>query len=345
MTKSLSAEHREKPLIAVLATGGTIAGKTAADPERDGYTPGVLSAETLLAAVPELERVGKLRCEQIANIGSEDMTETVWLALAKRARELASDPEVNGVVVLHGTDTMEETAYFLDLAVDADKPIVCTGAMRPADALAADGPANLLAAVKTAAAYSAWNKGVLLVFNDRIFAAREAVKMARLNLDAFASPNFGPLGEMVAGTPVFRRAPGTGGARGAPVLSIPPGLLEKGLPRVEIIYGHAGQRADTAEAILALPGLRGVVHAGVGMGNVHAEVKPLLRRAALESRQAVVWSSRVPYGCTPYQAGEAKREGAIFSRWLNPQKARVFLQVALLRTGVREELQELFDAE
>ncbi len=326
------------PLLAVLATGGTIAGTSAAD----GYTPGMLSAEALLAAVPDLRRHALLRCEQLANIGSEDMTEAVWLALARRVRELAAEPEVRGIVVLHGTDTMEETAYFLDLAVATGKPIVFTGSMRPADAVGADGPANLLAAVRTAAAPEAAGRGVLVLFNDRLFAAREVVKLERLNTDAFAAPGAGPLGEIVNGAPLFRQRFTAGGREFFP---IPAELLRGELPRVEIMYGHAGQRSDLIEAVLALPGLRGVVCAAVGMGNVHAEAKPALRRAALDRGIAVVWSSRVPYGWTPYRPGVAESEGAIFSGRLNPQKARVLLQLGLLQTNDRGDLQRIFDKE
>ncbi len=342
MPNPLNDPPDAKPLVAVLATGGTIAGKSAADRAGGGYTPGVLSADMLLAALPEVARNTLLRCEQLANIGSEDMTEGVWLALARRVRELAAEPEVRGVVLLHGTDTMEETAYFLDLAVAAEKPVVCTGAMRPADAAGADGPGNLLAAVRTAAAAEAWGRGVLVLFNDRIFTAREVVKLERLNVDAFAAPGSGPSGEMVNGRPLFRR-PGAGAAR--EFFPLAEELLQDGLPRVEIIYGHAGQSDGLTEAVLALPDLRGVVYAGVGMGNVHAEVRPALRRAALERGIAVVWSSRVPYGITPCRAGLAASEGAVFSGRLNPQKARVLLQLGLLRTDDRRELQRMFDTE
>ena len=156
--------------IIVLATGGTIAGVGEAG-KTAGYIPGALTADELLFAVPQLAEVAPIEAIQICNVNSDDITDEIWLTLANKINELAADPDVKGFVITHGTDTMEETAYFLNLTVKTDKPVVLTGSMRPATSISADGPMNLYEAVCVAASDEAVGKGVLSVFSDRIFAA------------------------------------------------------------------------------------------------------------------------------------------------------------------------------
>lgn len=323
------------PQILILATGGTIAGQAAESARASTYTPGVLQVEMLLAAVPGLEKAAHITAEQIASVGSEDMTEDIWFRLLERLRRANNDPDIDGVVILHGTDTMEETATFLDCTVAMAKPVVLTGAMRPANAVAADGPANILAAVRVAAAPTARDRGVLAVFNDGIFAGCELVKMDAVNLDAFTSPFAGPLGAVADETPLWRRPAGRKGAtvRFAPARDQP-------LPRVEIIYGHAGQRPELVQAALDA-GAEGIVHAGVGMGNIHKAVKPLLVDAARKG-VPVVQASRCFRGMVAPLPERNPDEPFIRSCGLNPQKARVLLQLALGETREAAAIQRIF---
>lgn len=320
----------EPPLISLLATGGTIAGKST-DGGATNYRSGEVPAEELLRAAPGLNRIAAVRCRQIANIGSEDMVPEVWLDLAREVARETADPAVSGVVILHGTDTMEETAFFLDLTGAAAKPVAMTGAMRPADAASPDGPANILDAVRTAASPLATGRGVLVVMNGVIHAARRVAKADTLSVDAFRSEE-GPEGRMVGGAARFF---GTAGASGARFdLS---GVTE--LPRVEIIYGHTGQRRELVDAAVAA-GAWGIVHAGVGMGNVHRDVRPALAEAATGG-VVVVCASRVPCGPVPL-TDRLRRDGFLAAGGLNPQKARVLLQLALARGDRAAGIQKLF---
>lgn len=165
-----------KPKVAILATGGTIAGSTDSKLATTGYTAGVLGVEVLIQAVPEIKELADITGEQIANVDSSNMTDAIWLKLAKRCNELLG--KVDGIVITHGTDTMEETAFFLNLVVKSDKPVVLVGAMRPATAMSADGPKNLYNAVVLAANANAKGKGVMIAMNDKILGARDAQKNA-----------------------------------------------------------------------------------------------------------------------------------------------------------------------
>lgn len=319
------------PKVAILATGGTIAGSAGDATDMTGYRSGAVGVDSLVQAVPDLTRYAAITAEQVANIGSEDMRDDVWLALARRVNEVLADADTAGVVVTHGTDTMEETAYFLNLTVKSRKPVVFTGAMRPATAIGADGPLNLLNAARLAADPGAGGRGVLVAMNDTVHGAREVTKTNTLRVDTFRSPGAGPLGCVVDGRALFYRT----AARPHTVDSefTVDGVRE--LPKVAVLYGTGGITADVAEALLSVPGLRGVVHAGVGMGNVHEAVKPSLRAA--ESRGiVVVRSSRTGSGFVP--KGEF-----VNSDNLNPQKAKVLLQLALLGTGDPAAVQRLFD--
>lgn len=173
-------QRNNLPKIKILATGGTIAGSAEAADQLTGYTAGTMGVESLIGAVPQLADIAEVSGEQLANIDSCDITSDLWFKLAARCNELMADGNVDGIVITHGTDTLEETAYFLNLTVKGDKPIVLTGAMRPATAISADGPLDLLNAVKTAACRDACGKGVLVVMNDIIMAARYATKTSAL---------------------------------------------------------------------------------------------------------------------------------------------------------------------
>lgn len=328
----------DKPVIAVFATGGTIAGQAADAAKAAHYTSGVLDVDALVRAVPEIANHARVRSEQVANIGSEDMTEDVWFRLAERLDATGRDDDVQGMVVLHGTDTMEETGYFLNLVLKTGKPVVMTGAMRPANAVSADGPANLLAAVRLAACPDAAGRGVLVVFNDKILAARDVAKLDTLDLDAFGAPGLGPVGCLVDDRVYFYHRVSRRHTVDSEFSLA--GVAE--LPRVEIIYGHAGQRPELVEALAGM-GVAGVVHAGVGGGNVHAAVKHSLWRLAAQG-VAVVCASRTGSGVVPYNPEEVRKNGFISADNLNPQKARVLLQLALTRTRDPEAIQAMFQA-
>src|SRR5690349_2587108 len=188
-----AANGRDLPHIVVLATGGTIAGAAGSDVQ-SGYTSGQVGVEQLLAAVPQAKKIATLSAEQISNIGSQDMNDEVWIKLATRINELFGKGEADGVVITHGTDTMEETAFFLEQVIASDKPIVLVGSMRPSTAISADGPANLYAGVKVAASPEAKGRGTLIVLNDTIHESRDATKTNTTSLQTFASPNAGPAG-------------------------------------------------------------------------------------------------------------------------------------------------------
>ena len=196
-----------KKHIYILATGGTIAGRAASEEATTGYEAGAIGIAELLEAVPELTRYAEVEGEQVAAIDSKDMRQEIWLCLAARCEALLAREDVDGIVITHGTDTMEETAYFLHLTVHSEKPIVLTGAMRPATAMSADGPMNLLQAVRVAADDEAAGKGVLIVLNGTIESARDAVKTHTTSLDTFRSPEMGLLGSVQDGEPVFYRSP------------------------------------------------------------------------------------------------------------------------------------------
>src|ERR1044071_10377486 len=195
---TLSTAAQAKPKIKVLATGGTIAGAQASSSDV-GYKSGTFSVDDLIKAVPQLKDLADLTGEQVANIGSQTMNHEVWLKLAKRVNEVLKDNDTDGVVITHGTDTLEETAYFLSLVVKIDKPVVLVGSMRPATAISADGPANLYNAVSLAANPEAKGLGPVIVLNDEVHYAREAQKMNTTALDTFKSPNHARAGVMNVG--------------------------------------------------------------------------------------------------------------------------------------------------
>lgn len=322
------------PLIRLLATGGTIAG---AQTGGRGYAAATMSAEDLLAAVPELTDLAAVEVEQVARIGSQDMDETVWLKLAGRAQAALDDPSTAGVVITHGTDTMEETAYFLNLVLKTTKPVVLVGAMRPATAISADGPMNLYNAVAVAASSSAAGRGVLVVSNDEIHFAREIAKTNTTQVGTFKSPNRGLAGLVNRGRlhffgPAARRhtaasefAPCSGGT----------------LPRVEIVYAHAGLRRDLIDAAVNA-GARGLVIAGVGAGNLSAEALAACA-AAVQYGVVVVRSSRTGGGIVERNIEiDDDEHGFVVAEELNPAKARVLLMLGLSRNLDRLALQTLF---
>jgi L-asparaginase len=326
----------QKPRIVIVATGGTIAG--ADNPKDAGYKAGVFEVEDLIKAVPQINDLAELTGEQIANIGSQDMTERVWLELGVRINELLMSSDVNGVVVTHGTDTMEETAYFLNLVVKSDKPVVLVGSMRPATAISADGPGNLYDAVATAVDPRARGRGVMVVLNDEIHAARNVTKTKTTSLHAFASPNRGPIGLAYRPSIVWFAPPDKRHTTSSEftVYNV------KALPRVDIIYAHANMPSDLIEASLRY-GARGLVVAGVGDGNMSRSVVETLSRAA-KTGVVVVRSTRLEQGMVLRNNEiDDDKAGFVASGELNPAKSRVLLQLALTVTKDAARVQRMFD--
>ncbi|MGE8677858.1 MAG: asparaginase [Achromobacter marplatensis] len=326
------------PVVAVLATGGTIAGAQA-DATSAGYKAGSFSVNDLLAAVPQLAGIAEIRAEQVANVGSQNMTHDVWRALAERVDTLCQDASVAGIVITHGTDTLEETAYFLSLVIQHDKPVVLVGAMRPATALGAEGPANLYNAVALARHPDARGRGPLVVMNEDVHYAREIQKIASAGLCAFASPNRGRAGVMHGGAPCFySRNTTTHTTQSEFSLA----LLEKaGWPRVDVVYAHANLQADLVDFLADVAD--GIVLAGVGDGNATDLGIDALSRAVTDGT-AVVRASRTGSG---FVARDVELDdaslGFIAAGDLNPQKARILLMLGLSVTRDPAALQAIFD--
>lgn len=336
---SISGAMAQKPNVYILATGGTIAG-TGKSATSSGYTAGQVAIASLLEAVPEINNIANVTGEQIVSIGSQDMTDEVWLKLANRINELFESGNVDGIVITHGTDTMEETAFFLNLTVHSDKPVVLTGAMRPSTAISADGPLNLYNAVCAAAAPSSKGKGVMLAMNGLLLGAHGAMKMNTVDVQTFQSPNSGALGYIIGGNVVYNDVTLKTHTT-ASVFDVK-GLQK--LPKVGIVYGHSNVEADMLNPILdAANGYAGVVYAGVGNGNYHQNTFPAL----LDARKKgiiVVRSSRVPTGPTILndEVDDAKYT-FVASEELNPQKARVLLMLALTKTNDWQQIQQYFE--
>jgi len=328
-------DQHKKPNIKILATGGTIAG--AGEAGGHSYTSGQFKIDDLIKAVPGLDKKANLSGEQIANIGSQDMNDQVWLKLAKRCNELLADPSVDGIVITHGTDTMEETAYFLNLTVKGDKPVVLVGSMRPATAISADGPGNLLDAVIVASDPRARGRGVLVASNDTIFSANSLVKTNTTSLDTFDSPNRGPEG-LVETDKVHWFEPSEKKASQSEFTI--KGRTE--LPRVDIIYAHANMDATLINAAIAA-GAKGIVVAGVGDGNMTKDALDALENAAKHGI-LVVRSTRLPSGRV-LRGAEVNDDkmGFVAAGELNPSKSRVLAQLALTESHDPERVQKMFE--
>jgi L-asparaginase len=325
------------PTIVVLATGGTIAGAAATDVQA-GYTSGQVGVEQLLAAVPQARKLANLKGEQIANIGSQDMNDDVWIKLATRVNDILAQPDVAGVVITHGTDTIEETAYFLNLVVKSKKPVVMTAAMRPSTALSADGPLNFYNAVGVAANPDAAGRGVLVVVNDWIHGASSLTKTSTTAVQTFLSPISGLIGTVSYGNAEFYRGP-VGRNTTTSEFSIDKNTV---LPRVDIIMASENMDGALIDAAVAA-GAKGIVIAGVGNGNMTATAVTAL---AAQARKGVICvrASRVVTGNVGRNVEiDDDKNGFVASLGLNPQKARVLLRLALTKTSDPKVIQRYFD--
>jgi L-asparaginase len=321
----------------LLATGGTIAGTGATSTTTAGYQAAKLPVESLIAAVPELKKIANVKGEQVLQIASENMTNEGLLKIAKRVNEVLARPDVDGVVITHGTDTIEETAYFLNLVTKSQKPVVIVGAMRPATALSADGPLNLYNAVAIAGSKEAISKGVLVSLNDQISAAREVTKTNTTSLNTFQAPDIGYLGYVELGKPYFYRAPIRKHTADTPFDVS--NLTE--LPHVDIIYGYGNNSPVLLNAAVT-DGAKGLIYAGVGDGSISVQLEP----AAIAARKkgvVIVRSSRTGAGRVVRNGEEKDDENDfVVADNLNPQKARILLMLALTKTSDSKAIQEMF---
>ena len=325
-----------KANVVVLATGGTIAG-AAATGAQSSYTSGKVTIDDMLNSVPGVKELANLKGEQVANVGSQDMTFAIMLKLAKRINELLKTNDVDGIVVTHGTDTLEETAFFLNLTVKSDKPVVLVGSMRPSTAISADGPLNLYDAVAVAADPQAKGRGVLVVMNDQIQGAHSLTKTSTTAVETFQSPLRGLVGVSAYGKDDFYNNPSWKHTTGTEFdIS---NVTE--LPRVDIIYGAVDMSPDLIDCSVR-NGAKGIVIAGVGNGNMNKASLEAAERAVKQG-VVVVRSSRVATG-TVGRNVEVKDDelGFVASDELNPQKSRVLLSLALLKPHSAQELQEMF---
>ena len=325
-----------KPTIYILATGGTIAGSGSGALDTS-YTSGTVTVDKLIAAVPDINKIATIKGEQISNIGSQEMNNEVWFKLANRVNELLTSGKADGVVITHGTDTMEETAYFLNLVVKSDKPIVMVGAMRNSGSLSADGPLNIFNAVNVAMSKEAAGKGVMVVMNDEIHAAREVTKTNTPAVDTFKSPNSGKIGTVFYGNVKFYMNP----VRKHTVNSAFDITKIKELPRVDIIYSHSNDNPDFVN-VAVKNGAKGIINAGMGNGNPFPSALEALGEA-VKAGVVVVRDSRVGSGETTLN-GEVDdgKYGFLASDNLNAQKARVLLMLALTQTTDKAKIQEFF---
>ncbi|MCH3876202.1 type II asparaginase [Campylobacter jejuni] len=326
---------KAKSRIAILGTGGTIAGFIDSTIATTGYTAGAIDIDVLIKAVPQIRDLADISWEQIANIDSSNMCDEIWLRLAKKIAKLFAEG-IDGVVITHGTDTMEETAYFLNLTIKSDKPVVLVGAMRPSTAISADGPKNLYNAVALVANKEAKNKGVMVAINDKILSARGVVKTHSLNVDAFSSPDFGDLGYIVDGKVFFYNNVTKAHTKNAPF------DVSKltSLPKVDILYSYSNDGSGVAAKALFEHGTKGIVVAGSGAGSIHKNQKDVLKELLKKGLKVVV-SSRIQSGSVVVSQ-EDQNLGFICAQDLNPQKARILLLLALTKTNNNKKIKEYF---
>jgi L-asparaginase len=322
------------PSIGVLSTGGTIASRQ--DPAKGGYVP-ALSGEDLVAAVPAIKKIAQIQVEQISNIPSPDMTPEIWLRLAGRINELLARPDIAGVVVTHGTDTLEETAYFLDLTIISNKPVILVGAQRPASDPDSDGPRNLLDAIRVAIAPEAVGKGAMIVMNGQINAARDVTKTNTSQVETFRSLEFGAIGTVDAEKVRLYRAP----------LRRQTFAVDSTtkLGRVEIVMSYAGADGLLVRSLVRNNSIQGLVVSGTGLGDVSGTMFDAIQEFRAHGFPVVI-STRVPTGRVfPLSAGKGsaltlRQIGCVLADNLSPQKARILLMLGLAKTRDPETLQK-----
>ncbi|KAL3461073.1 Asparaginase/glutaminase [Aspergillus heterothallicus] len=322
------------PNVTIFATGGTIAGSAADNTATTGYQAGALGIQTLIDAVPEMLDVANVAGVQIANVGSPDVSSSILLDIAHQLNTVVcKDPTMAGAVITHGTDTLEETAFFLDATVNCEKPIVVVGAMRPATAISADGPYNLLQSVTIAASKEARSRGALVVMNDRIASAYYVTKTNSNTMDTFKALEAGFLGAIVSNSPYFFYPPVQ--PTGKTAIDVT-NVTE--IPRVDILYSYQDMTNDTLFSAID-NGAKGVVIAGTGAGSVSSTYSSAIAELIEEQEFPIVRSTRSPSGEVPLD--ESGADG-ISSGYLNPQKARVLLGLLLAKGKSFSDILEAF---
>lgn len=335
-TVAAAAAPRGQRNVVVLATGGTIAGAGASALNSASYSAAKMPVDKLLAGLPELSGIAKVRGEQVFQIASESFTNDNLLALARRVSALAKQGDVDGIVITHGTDTLAETAYFLSLTVHTAKPIVVVGSMRPGTALSADGALNLVDAVTVAAAQDAQGKGVLVTMNDEIQSARDVNKDVNIQTGAFKS-QWGPLGMVVEGRNYWFR---TLDKRHTTRSEFDIDTLDK-LPQVDIVYAYGSVQPTALDALVSA-GSQAIIHAGTGNGSVADRMVPALQRARAGG-VLIVRASRVPYGFVLRNAEQPDdKYDWVVAHDMRPEKARILTMLALTKTRDTRELQRMF---
>jgi len=332
----LITTQAQLPRVIILATGGTIAG-AGASADRAGYTAGKIPIDDLIGSIPSVKKIATISGEQVASVGSQDMTIDIWKKLAIRINEIVAKNEADGIVITHGTDTQEETAYFLDLVTTTEKPIVLTGSMRPATAISADGPKNLYDAITIAINPKSKGRGVLVSFNEGIFDAREVMKLSTTKTNAFGSPNTGPVGQAYDGRVEYYSSSDREVNPKNPIIL----ASDTKLPRVDIVYMYADAPSDQIDMLIQKK-VDGLVIAGVGNGNFNKVFTEAVKRA-VKAGIIVCRASRTPTGRVVLHDEINDDElGTIVSDDLTPQKARILLMLGLTRSKDRKQLQELF---
>ena len=327
----------QKKKVVILGTGGTIAGKATNSTETARYQAGEIEVQELIQEIPELLKLAEIEVKQIFNIDSADISLEMMAELREQVNKSLQREDVTGVVITHGTDTLEETAYFLQLTVNSTKPVIIVGAMRPATALSADGVMNLLNAVQVAITPQAVNKGVLVVMNEKIYTAREVTKTHTTNIDSFKAIEGGCLGYVNNNCVEFYRQ-----SLKKHTVNSCFAQLEKiaDLKKVTVLYCVAGMDFAIVESLIA-QGNKGLIIAGFGNGNINGAYKQKLRQIAKQGI-SVMMSSRVGQGAVTGQV-EEKAAGILTANNLNPQKARILLMLALELTQAPQQLQKIFN--
>ncbi|MFC3902743.1 glutamin-(asparagin-)ase [Acinetobacter marinus] len=338
MGAMLSISALAKPTVMVVATGGTIAGAGASATNSATYTAAKVPVDTLINAVPQIKDLADVKGVQALQIASESITDKELLSIARQVNDLVKKPEVNGVVITHGTDTLEETAFFLNLVVHTDKPIVVVGSMRPPSALSADGPLNLYGAVALAASPESKGKGVMMFMNDTILAARDSSKRINIHTNAFDS-QWGALGMVVEGKPYWFRQ-GVKRQTNNSEFNIED-IKGDSLPLVQITYGSDSMTPVAYEAY-AKAGVKAIINAGTGNGSVPNYLVDTLRNLRQQG-MIIVRASRVQDGFVLRNAEKPDDEyDWVVAHDLNPQKARLLTALALTKTNSTKELQRMF---
>ncbi|MDD3265889.1 MAG: type II asparaginase [Burkholderiales bacterium] len=325
-----------KPTVEIIATGGTIAG-VASSSSSTIYKAGSLSAQQLIDSVSGLEDLANITYQQAYNKDSGDLQLSDWIKLARIVQKTANKSNVNGIVITHGTDTMEETAYFLSLVINTKKPIVLVGSMRPATSISSDGPLNLYNAVAIAGSKKSINRGVMVAMNGDILDSHDVTKTNTVSVQTFKSPNAGPIGNATMGDVTYN-SPLSASEK------VPFSVnADTKLPDVAIIYEYAGVNPEMLDKIIETPNLKGIVIAGVGDGNIPSYEGSFLKKVRNKGI-VIVRSSRVGSGTVTYDYNNLDTSfDLVNGNDLNPQKARILLMLALTKTNDTKKIQQYFN--